>query len=47
MAAATDFLIPAIGMLDGRYRDFGFDLKRAVTDNCQSWRFVAGERVRG
>ena len=32
--AATDFVIPAIEVIDSRYRDFKFDLKSVVADNC-------------
>ena len=40
--AATDFVIPAIEVIDSRYRDFKFDLKSVVADNCSSSRFVVG-----
>ena len=40
--AATDFVIPAIEIIDSRYRDFKFDLKSVVADNCSSTRFVVG-----
>lgn len=42
--AATDFVIPAIEIIDSRYRDFKFDLKSVVADNCSSSRFVVGGR---
>ncbi|MFX4478053.1 2-oxopent-4-enoate hydratase, partial [Acinetobacter baumannii] len=32
--AATDFVVPAIEIIDSRYRDFKFDLKSVVADNC-------------
>lgn len=44
--AATDFVMPAIEIIDSRYRDFKFDLKSVIADNCSSSRFVVGGRVR-
>lgn len=44
--AATDFVMPAIEIIDSRYRDFKFDLKSVVADNCSSSRFVLGGRCR-
>jgi 2-oxo-3-hexenedioate decarboxylase len=44
--AATDFVMPAIEIIDSRYRDFKFDLKSVVADNCSSSRFVVGGRMR-
>jgi len=43
--AATDFVMPAIEIIDSRYRDFRFDLKSVVADNCSSSRFVVGARM--
>lgn len=40
--AATDFVVPALEIIDSRYRDFKFDLKSVVADNCSSSRFVVG-----
>jgi len=40
--AATDFVIPAVEVIDSRYRDFKFDLKSVVADNASSSRFVTG-----
>jgi 2-oxo-3-hexenedioate decarboxylase len=40
--AATDFVLPAVEVIDSRYRDFKFDLKSVVADNCSSARFVTG-----
>ncbi|MFT3759062.1 2-oxo-3-hexenedioate decarboxylase [Thauera sp.] len=45
--AATDFVIPAIEVIDSRYRDFKFDLKSVVADNCSSTRFVVGGNMAG
>jgi 2-oxo-3-hexenedioate decarboxylase len=44
--AATDFVIPAVEILDSRYRDFKFDLKSVIADNTSSARFVIGGRPR-
>jgi 2-oxo-3-hexenedioate decarboxylase len=40
--AATDFIVPAIEIIDSRYRDFKFDLTSVIADNCSSSRFVVG-----
>jgi len=42
--AATDFVMPGMEIIDSRYRDFKFDLKSVVADNCSSSRFVVGGR---
>ena len=42
--AATDFVIPAIELIDSRYRNFKFDLTSVIADNCSSSRFVVGGR---
>ena len=44
--AATDFVMPAIEIIDSRYHDFKFDLKSVIADNCSSSRFVVGGRMR-
>ena len=44
--AATDFVLPAVEIIDSRYRDFKFDLKSVIADNCSSSRFVTGGRAR-
>ena len=44
--AATDFVIPAVEVIDSRYRDFKFDLKSVIADNTSSSRFVIGGRPR-
>jgi 2-oxo-3-hexenedioate decarboxylase len=44
--AATDFVMPGIEVIDSRYRDFKFDLKSVIADNCSSARFVVGGRAR-
>lgn len=40
--AATDFVMAGIEVIDSRYRDFKFDLKSVIADNCSSSRFVLG-----
>lgn len=40
--AATEFVVPAIEIIDSRYRDFKFDLKSVIADNTSSSRFVVG-----
>jgi 2-oxo-3-hexenedioate decarboxylase len=44
--AAVDFVLPAVEVIDSRYRDFKFDLKSVIADNTSSSRFVAGGRMR-
>jgi 2-oxo-3-hexenedioate decarboxylase len=44
--AAIDFVIPAVEVIDSRYRDFKFDLKSVVADNTSASRFVIGGRPR-
>ena len=43
---ATDFVIPAIEIIDSRYENFKFDLPSVIADNSSSARFVAGGRPR-
>jgi 2-oxo-3-hexenedioate decarboxylase len=43
--AATDFVMPAVEVIDSRYRDFKFDLKSVVADNTSASRFVVGGRA--
>ena len=40
--AATDFVMPGIEVIDSRYRDFKFDLKSVIADNCSSSRYALG-----
>ncbi len=42
--AATEIVLPAVEIIDSRYRDFKFDLKSVVADNSSSSRFVTGGR---
>lgn len=44
--AAIDFVIPAVEIIDSRYRDFKFDLKSVIADNTSAARFVVGGRAR-
>lgn len=43
--AATDFVMAGIEVIDSRYRDFKFDLKSVVADNCSSSRFILGNQA--
>ncbi|HYW91179.1 MAG TPA: 2-oxo-3-hexenedioate decarboxylase [Gammaproteobacteria bacterium] len=40
--AATDFLLPAVEIIDSRYENFRFDLVSVVADNASSSRYVTG-----
>lgn len=42
--AATDFVMPAIEIIDSRYKDFKFDLKSVIADNSSSARYLTGGR---
>jgi 2-oxo-3-hexenedioate decarboxylase len=44
--AATDFVMPAVEVIDSRYKDFKFDLKSVIADNSSSSRYVTGGRSR-
>ncbi|MBC7115008.1 MAG: 4-oxalocrotonate decarboxylase [Archaeoglobi archaeon] len=39
---ATEMVMPALEIIDSRYRDFRFDLPSVIADNCSSSRFVIG-----
>lgn len=43
---ATDFVIPAIEIIDSRFSGFKFDLPSVVADNGSSARYVTGGRAR-
>lgn len=43
--AATDFVIPAVEIIDSRYKDFRFDLVSVAADNSSSSRFVVGGQM--
>lgn len=44
--AATDFVMPAVEVIDSRYKDFKFDLKSVIADNSSSTRFMTGGRMK-
>lgn len=39
---AIDFVVPAIEVIDSRYKDFKFDIKSVIADNSSSSRFITG-----
>ena len=39
---AIDFIVPAVEVIDSRYRNFKFDLPSVVADNTSSTRYVLG-----
>jgi 2-oxo-3-hexenedioate decarboxylase len=39
---ATDFVMPAVGIIDSRYRDSDLDIMSVIADNSSSSRFVSG-----
>lgn len=42
--AATDYIIPAVEVIDSRYENFKFDLPSVIADNSSSARYVTGGR---
>ncbi|HCU89541.1 MAG TPA: 2-oxo-3-hexenedioate decarboxylase [Gammaproteobacteria bacterium] len=44
--AATDFVLPAVEILDSRYENFKFDLISVVADNTSAAAFVSGGNPR-
>ena len=44
--AATDYVLPAVEVIDSRFSGFKFDLPSVVADNGSSARVVAGGRAR-
>jgi 2-oxo-3-hexenedioate decarboxylase len=42
--AATDYVIPAVEVIDSRYEKFKFDLPSVIADNSSSSRYVSGGR---
>lgn len=42
---ATDFIVPAVEVIDSRYKDFKFDLKSVIADNSSSTRFIVGGKM--
>ena len=43
--AATDFVMPAVEIIDSRYENFRFDLVSVIADNASSSRFVLGGQI--
>ena len=43
--AATEFVMPAIEVIDSRYENFRFDLVSVIADNTSASRFATGSRV--
>lgn len=43
--AATAGLLPAIELIDSRYRDFRFDLPSVIADNTSAARYAVGSRL--
>ena len=41
---ATDFIIPALEVIDSRYENFRFDLPSVIADNTSAARFITGGR---
>lgn len=44
--AATDYVLPAVEVIDSRFSGFKFDLESVIADNSSSARFVGGGRAR-
>lgn len=44
--AATEYLVPALEIIDSRYKDFRFDLASVIADNTSAARFVRGREHR-
>ena len=43
---ATDFVMPAMEVIDSRYKDFKFDLPSVIADNTSAARYVVGGAAR-
>ena len=43
--AATELVVPAVEIIDSRYKDFKFDLISVQADNSSSTRFVVGSHI--
>jgi 2-oxo-3-hexenedioate decarboxylase len=39
---ATEFVLPAIEVIDSRFKDFKFDIKSVIADNTSAARYVVG-----
>lgn len=44
--SSIEYVMPAVEIIDSRYRDFKFDLKSVIADNASSSRFVTGGNAR-
>src|SRR4029453_8149387 len=44
--AATDFVVPALEIIDSRFAGFKFDLPSVIADNSSSARYIVGGRAR-
>ena len=44
--AATEFVLPALEIIDSRFADFKFDLPSVIADNSSSARYITGGRAR-
>ncbi len=44
--ASIECVVPAVEIIDSRYKNFRFDLKSVIADNASSSRFVTGGRLR-
>jgi 2-oxo-3-hexenedioate decarboxylase len=44
--AATDFVVPALEVIDSRFSVFKFDLQSAIADNNSAARYIVGGRAR-
>ena len=40
--AATEFVLPAIEVIDSRFKDFKFDIQSVIADNTSAARYVVG-----
>ncbi|HEY7626775.1 MAG TPA: 2-oxo-3-hexenedioate decarboxylase [Ilumatobacteraceae bacterium] len=40
--AATEFVLPAIEIIDSRFKDFKFDIQSVIADNTSAARYVVG-----
>lgn len=45
VVAATEFVVPAIEVIDSRYKNFKFDLASVVADNTSSARYILGSNA--
>lgn len=43
---ATDYVLPAVEIIDSRFANFKFDMPSVIADNSSSAKFVAGGRAR-